>query len=696
MDNQNDLQFLSVKLYHHLSDVVVGSEKAVKYRRYFYKCFDETSLFGQCKVISSGSKAEGLDLPGSDMDYMFLAQGYMVEEKLGNTKEKHLVLDTDNALPGFALIKISDNSDFIGNINVIQTVDGQLLKNDILKQSRFQVMNEAPSMFDMAKVLKLDVQTLCKVQGPAITTAIEGAADVDFVYCLPCREWPSIAKRWLHRSRCFKWPSSDLITEAIHGGVLLVPVGSKSPSTEENNTEWRFSFSLTEKLLVHSFNHTQLLCYALLKIVLKEIFNKVNIFNKLLCSYYLKTVLFWVLEEVDHQYWVPENLLRCFSLCLQRLHYFISCNYIPNYFIPEHNKIEGRFSKITGKELGMFAEKLLIKNIWKVLLSIDLLSDLRRDTCYVSKPLKVISEFDKTIIAMKIPDCTQWIEDISCRSLSFFVHRIRNENCETFFKNIYATALLDLCKRKAISIKMRSINSQNISNKFYYSKYKQCLFHLLLNLSGDAVSGWLLLATFFYSCQEYRKMNVLLQLSEEIISRDIYTVSILGDLSAVKQTTFEKKLVPSKQFLKRLRHSVIRYFNVQKNEQNADSFIFHQDLSIDGEDFFMGTPLVFIRYLTFLYFYRQNNTEGMNSAIMMLREAVEKSPQLDASSITRNYWFLGHALSFINDNIIERIETIRSMISAVKPFDVTGLIQYWTADFENIISPLLKVYRKDS
>ncbi|CAG2190508.1 unnamed protein product [Mytilus edulis] len=331
MDNQNDLQFLSVKLYHHLSDVVVGSEKAVNYRRYFYKCFDETSLFGHCKVISSGSKAEGLDLPGSDMDYMFLPQGYMVEEKLGNTKEQHLVLDTDNALPGFALIKISDNSDFIGNINVIQTVDGQLLKNDILKQSRFQVMNEAPSMFDLAKVLKLDVQTLFKVQGPAITTAIEGAADVDFVYCLPCREWPSIAKRWLHRSRCFKWPSSDLITEAIHEGVLLVPVGSKSPSSEENNTEWR-----------------------------------------------------------------------------------------------------------------------------------------------------------------------------------------------------------------------------------------------------------------------------------------------------------------------------------------------------------------------------QNNTEGMNSAIMMLREAVEKSPQLDASSISRNYWFLGNALSLIGNDVIECIETVRSMISALKPFDVTGLIQYWTADFENIISPLLKIYRKDS
>ncbi|CAG2221467.1 unnamed protein product [Mytilus edulis] len=311
----------------------------------------------------------------------------------------------------------------------------------------------------------MDVQTLFKVQGPAITTAIEGAADVDFVHCLPCREWPSIAKRWLHRSRCFKWPSSDLITEAIHEGVLLVPVG-------------------------------------------------------------------------------------------------------------KHNMIEGRCSEKVGKQLGIFIEKLLLGNIWEVLLSVDLLSDLRRTTCYISKPLTVISEFDKALISLNIPDCTRWIDDISFRSLSFFVYKIQNENCPTFVKNIYSIALLDLCKRKATSIKMRLVDSQHSSNKQYYSRYKQCLFHLLLNLNNDAVSGWLLLAAFFYTCHDFRKMNAIHQLSEEILSRDLYTVSDFMDLSAIKQATFEKPLVPSKQFLKRFRHSLIRCFQVQRNEENAESFIF--------------------------------------------------------------------------------------------------------------------------
>ncbi|XP_063411167.1 uncharacterized protein LOC134694103 [Mytilus trossulus] len=680
MDTQNDLQLLSVKLYHYLSDVVVGSEKVVKYRRYFYKCFDDTLILEDHRIISSGSKAEGLDLQGSDLDLMFRSHGYMVDEKLGNTKGNHLILDTDNALPGFALIKVSEESDFKDEIDVSHTVDGLLLKNNILEQLCAEALNEAPSLYIFAKALKMDVQTLFKVQGPSTSTALEGVPEVDFVHCLPCREWPSIAKRWLHRSRCFKWPSSDLITEAVHEGVLLVPIGSKSPSSEENNSEWRFSFSLTEKLLVHSFNHSQLLCYALLKIFLKEIIDKVNIFNKLLCSYYMKTVLFWVLEEDNQLYWVPANLLRCFSLCLQRLHYFILCNYIPNYFIPEHNMIEGRCSEKVGKQLGIFIEKLLLGNIWEELLSVDLLSDLRRTTCYISKPLTVISEFDKTLISLNIPDCTRWIDDISFRSLSFFVYRIQNENCPTFVKNIYSIALLDLCKRKATSIKMRLVDSQHSSNKQYYSRYKQCLFHLLLNLNNDAVSGWLLLAAFFYTCHDFRKMNAIHQLSEEILSRDLYTVSDFMDLSAIKQATFEKPLVPSKQFLKRLRHSLIRCFLVQRNEENAESFIFHKDLSVYGEDFSIGTPIVFMRYLTFLHFYKQHNTEGMKRAIQLLQEAVETSPRFDGFSVGINFTFLLNAQLIVG---VDGIETYKRMLSALEPFDVTGILSCIQKDFEN-------------
>ncbi|VDI22827.1 Hypothetical predicted protein, partial [Mytilus galloprovincialis] len=180
------------------------------------------------RVISSGSRAEGLDLPGSDLDIMCLTDTYVVDEKQGNTQGKRLILDTDNALPGFALIRITDDSFPVANINdVTQTVDGLILNNNFFKQSILEKLNGDCVCFGTTKTFNIDFKTLCKIHGPAVSTALNGIQEVDFVRCLPCREWPSIAKRWLLRNRCFQWPSSDLMTEAIHEGVLLVPVGSK-------------------------------------------------------------------------------------------------------------------------------------------------------------------------------------------------------------------------------------------------------------------------------------------------------------------------------------------------------------------------------------------------------------------------------------------------------------------------------------
>lgn len=49
-----------------------------------------------------------------------------------------------------------------------------------------------------------------------------------------------------------------------------MPIESKSES-DENEFEWRLSFSQAEQKLVYSMNHTQFLCYGVLKIFLKDV-----------------------------------------------------------------------------------------------------------------------------------------------------------------------------------------------------------------------------------------------------------------------------------------------------------------------------------------------------------------------------------------------------------------------------------------
>lgn len=48
-----------------------------------------------------------------------------------------------------------------------------------------------------------------------------------------------------------------------------MPIGIKVID-DECELEWSLSFSLAEQKIVYSFNHTQFLCYGMLKIFLKE------------------------------------------------------------------------------------------------------------------------------------------------------------------------------------------------------------------------------------------------------------------------------------------------------------------------------------------------------------------------------------------------------------------------------------------
>lgn len=127
----------------------------------------------------------------------------------------------------------------------------------------------------------------------------------DFALCLHMKKWPKIARRWVYRFRRGQWPSDTLINKITSGVCLLVPIGPKC----EDNTELfcRISFSLAEKQLSFSFNYPQLLCYGFLKLTLKLFINKYEEVKNLLCSYFLKTALFWVSEESSLELFKVDN-----------------------------------------------------------------------------------------------------------------------------------------------------------------------------------------------------------------------------------------------------------------------------------------------------------------------------------------------------------------------------------------------------
>jgi hypothetical protein len=74
----------------------------------------------------------------------------------------------------------------------------------------------------------------------------------------------------------------------------------------------------------------------------------------LLCSYFLKTTLFWMIQ-VGSVEWRPENLLHCFWKCCK---YLIHCVYrgvFPNFFIPNNNMFN---NKVVGAARTALLEQL--------------------------------------------------------------------------------------------------------------------------------------------------------------------------------------------------------------------------------------------------------------------------------------------------------------------------------------------------
>src|SRR6218665_42060 len=196
-------------------------------------------------------------------------------------------------------------------------------------------------------------------RGPASTTVLRGdlgnedlstilfktkgklrSFKVDRVYAIRCPCWPAEAVEWISREGKYGWPSKDLVDKIVKRGCHIV---AKSPnSVPSDYSLWRISFSLAETILVHTWTDVQKYIYYLLKLIKNEV---VTDFRKdcktVLCSYFLKTLMFWTCEGMGPEFWEDRNLENAvaYLICLM-----IEClvqKICQNYFIPNSNLLCG-------------------------------------------------------------------------------------------------------------------------------------------------------------------------------------------------------------------------------------------------------------------------------------------------------------------------------------------------------------------
>lgn len=64
----------------------------------------------------------------------------------------------------------------------------------------------------------------------------------------------------------------------------------------------------------------------------------------LLCSYFIKSLMFWLSEDINPSEWKPEKMISCFVNCIRSLIYCVEYETCLHYFIPENNMFEERFT----------------------------------------------------------------------------------------------------------------------------------------------------------------------------------------------------------------------------------------------------------------------------------------------------------------------------------------------------------------
>ncbi|CAC5390174.1 unnamed protein product [Mytilus coruscus] len=585
----------------------VGTEIDIRKRQLLFILHDKICNANDVDItqISSGSLAEGLNLPGSDVDIMYVDDAVnitRIEKNLIHPVQRtELVMETVTDHPGFTRLRLiaagKMGSNFISKKCTVSTKAGLYLSTTIFLNQMKQGNTHADY----------------PLHGPCISDA---AQTTDYAFCLRSKYFPYNAMPWVLRYRR-QWPSDVTIDMIITYGCLLVPTGPKS--MPDCNLLWRISFSVAEKQLVHSFNFTQLLCYGLLKLTLNRSVNTNDDVKDLLCSYFLKTALFWVSEEVDIDTFQLPKLFICFSLCLNKLISWVNNCYCPNYFIPEHNMFLGKINQYNNKSLLSVLNSIKYSGISGLMQNL-----FHSYTCNISCYPPYSETREQSILMLDF--LFYRISQTMLYSTEIILNLTKHYKVLTFIEFLQSsessTFTIDVCKFHYATISLyaaqllpppKKIN-RNYNIRTSYHR------HLQNGIQRDAVTGWLLYASFYYVTEQF---NVTLRLTEYVLSQCSPDMVFLYKYSEADKDNYRHMVHYSMPLNVKMKTAVVDDVMYLQH-----SSLIPKELELEVEDtYFKTSPIIIAHCLRFLCYHHIGDTFNRQQALrqLLLPRAVTNS-----------------------------------------------------------------------
>ena len=602
------------EVYNNLISVV-GSEMDIRIRQNIFLIKDKiyNNVEKDITKVSSGSLAEGLDLPGSDIDIMYLFNQVQIIQDIQHinhpARYTTLLVEDDIQFPGFSRLKLI--GDHVGTYIprcFVETINGIFYSNTLFIHTWMDIL----------------INHKKSAHGPCLSDKDQCE---DIANCFRLHSWPRQAERWIYRHRPGQWPRDFLIDKIVKYGCILVPIGPKE--VENNELLWRISFSMAEKQLSHAMNYTQFLCYALLKLSLKNIIDSSDKAKGLLCSYFMKTAVFWLSEEISTNAFQLQNLFHCYFLCLDKIITWVKSCYCPSYFIPEHNMFRGKIKRSNSRVLLNVLERL--RNGEREVFAINALFNSRavlNESCITLDVFcfKVINNFKDANLEKKYTQLSL----IKCLAMSYS-SSILSGICNYY----YSMASQNIAQKLPLAF-------SNIPNVPVIRRYHK---HLLDGAKSDAVTGWLLYASFYYVLGQY---NTTLKIIDHVLSRctpDMFMLS-LSKYTTDRVKDYKQNVGCSQITLnEKMRLATIS--NVWYVEQST---LIPDELKPEVQDGpFVAPPVVMSHCLRFLCYHHLHNIVNRQQSLRDLCRTILTKYFVSKDMISNSLTILGVCYEIIGE-----------------------------------------------
>lgn len=608
----------SLALYQYLCHYIVGTEDHVKQTRLMNTVKDNLSHGNTSAKITSGSFGEGIQMRGSDLDIMIICNDIEVlacedTHIVFNPYKTYFALHPVETQPGYSRLRVVR-----GNIHDIRDFCEQRGRDFYFSSTAFKQA--------------FCTYTLPIIHGPCVS---DKGGFLDFAVSVHAQSWTESALKWLTRSNN-GWPGNNVKQTIVQHGVLFVPVGLKGSKNQD--IEWRISFSVSEKFLIYTFSHTQLLCYALMKILLKDVIAIDLEYSELLCSYFMKTIVFWISEEVSSTIWQQENLIPLFMKCFKRLIYCVEHSICPHFFITENNLFD---NKIKGHAQKILLHKLNNLNSygWRCILFSYQLSNFNFQVSYRFKNSNAsfVNRVQKRLYSLtSIENCASVFFNWEKKA------RIALSLKSSKMKYLHWFYISKNCQRNVQFLPF--YESHMRGNKSTYKQNQICISTLLRNLHHDAVSGWLLLASFFYQTKQF---NLAIYIIQNALSK-----CTSEKMQPLKKLTHEHSELLNLNLFRKM--DIVRLWKIFLADHVtsfANSTLIPIELQMEVEsEFGRIQPVVYAHFLCFLCYFHLRNTRKCHDSLQDLKLTVdEKYFMVNLTDEVLSCKILGRAFQLMGD-----------------------------------------------